>query len=425
MHWLQALTAHYGYQSRTDIRQVGAVQMPPGAHQDSVLALSQPPDLSAAETAMFETLEQCEDSNEPLVALARLLGLTQIELKFVVLALAPELDTVYQHFFAKLQHLDNCCVGTLGIYAGLVGDPVDVRQQLACSGNLVRWRLLEGAYTQSLPAADEPLRLDRHLVDWLAGNSHALEQDLRLRRVLRSTTWPGGSLMTNEGDVQPAMRLLRRLQHSSDSTCWLLFNGDQPATWQATLERAAQALDAPALRVQGHRVAALDVAESGETAARLVRLARLSLRPLLMDTSGVAPSADGDDALRHLLAELVTRRCSAGIISTNLSWCVGLLSGHRVEVVRGSALPHLTRRLSLQSAAERLDIALSDEVLDGLEQQLPLQADGWERALRLTFAQRQSDDTPGQLARRFIAACRDVASESLSGLAMRDRKSVG
>ena len=39
--------------------------------------------------------------------------------------LAPELDTLYQHFMAKLLRQDAWRVGTLGLYAALLGDPVE------------------------------------------------------------------------------------------------------------------------------------------------------------------------------------------------------------------------------------------------------------------------------------------------------------
>lgn len=380
-------------------------------------------DVVAAEVALDDALARADSAVEPLAALAHGLELAPIEFRFVVLALAPELDTLYQHFMAKLLNQDAWRVGTLGLYAALLGDPVTTRRQLAQSGKLMRWRLLENRTGQALPGADEALRLDGAVVDWLLGDPDALENDIRLRRVLRPTAWPGAGLITLDADVRPVASVLQRLRQPANGAGgdphWVLFNGDQSASWHATLERAAQTLEVPLLRVQVRALSALDVAEGGETARRLLRLARLTHRPLLLDATTVTVDSDHDDALRHLLADFARMGCRAGIVCTNLSWCIGLLSGDRIEVVPDSCVPQLARRRSLQAATAQLGLSFTEDLLDSLEQQLPLQADGWERAQRLTRARGQPGDTPAQRTQRFIAACRDVASETISGLAVR------
>ena len=103
-----------------------------------------------------------------------------------------------------------------------------------------------------------------------------------------------------------------------------------------------------------------------------------------------------------------------------MHWCfVGLVGNESVRVAPESCIPQIARRRSLQTATQRLGITLNDELLRTLEQQFPLQADGWERALQLTRARRPPNDSPAQVTPRFITACQDVAAESLSNLAMR------
>jgi SpoVK/Ycf46/Vps4 family AAA+-type ATPase len=428
LNWLDALMHRAGFEPS------GNAAVPngdaPGAHADASHAeplnrrveLPHPPDLAAADAALTDALAQSNIHQEPLAALAHGLALTAIEFRFVILALAPELDTLYQNFMAKLLRQDAWRVGTLGLYAALIGDPVAVRQHLAQSGNIVRWRLLEGRNGAALPGADEALRLDGSLVDWLLGDLHALEQDARLRQVLRPTAWPGASLVA-DADVLPVARLLQRLQQPATvggtGPHWLLFNGDQTATWHALLERAASALGHPPLRIRAHGLVALGTAECNEAVRRLLRMARLTHRPLLLDAAEVPPSADASDALRLVAADFTALGCRAGIICTRLSWCVGLLTGKRIEIVPDSCMPQLARRRSLQAAARELGLTLTDELLESLEQQIPLQADGWERALRLTSARGHVGDTPAQSTQRFIAACRDVASETISDVAVR------
>jgi AAA+ superfamily predicted ATPase len=426
--WVDALMRRAGFTPVGDSTADGVDRATPhrtqpvGAPAASTAEQDQP-DAATADAALTDALAAADAAVEPLAALAGGLGLTPTEFRFVVLALAPELDPSYQHFMAKLLNQDAWRVGTLGLYAALLGEPVKVRQELAQSGNLARWRLLDHRTGQSLPGADDPLRLEGSLVDWLSGDPDALALDIRLRRVLRPMPWPGASLITHEPDVDLVADVLRRLRQPAaagdDDARWLLFNGDQIATWHATLERSAASLKLPLLRVQAHRVAALDVAESTETARRLLRLAKLTRWPVLLDATTVTVSADTEDALRHWFAEILFAGCRAGIVCTNLSWCVGLLCSSRIEIVPDNCLPQLARRSSLQSATQRLGLALDDALLDSLEQQIPLQADGWERALQLTRARSRPDATRAQRTQQFIAACRDVASETISNLAVR------
>lgn len=426
LDWLHALMCRAGFEPIGDNTTDRPPDTPDSDHVEPLtkrIALSNATDVAAADAALSDALTHADTKAEPLAALARRLELTALEFRFVVLALAPELDTLYQHFMAKLLRQDAWRVGTLGLYAALLGDPVKVRQQLAHSGNLMRWRLLENRTGPTLPAADEALRLDGYIVDWLAGDPLALEQDFRVRRVLRPTAWPGASLILHAPDVQPVARLLQRLQQPATpdrrDARWLLFNGDQTATWHATLERAAELLNYPLLRVQASRITGLDAVENIETARRLLRLARLTHRPLLLEATAVTATVENDDALRQFLADFDDMGCRAGIICTNLSWCIGLLSGNSIEIVPDSCLPQLARRSSLQAATQHLGLAIDEELLGSLEQQVPLQADGWDRALRLTQARGQADDTPAVRTQRFIAACRDVASETISDMAVR------
>lgn len=426
--WVRALMCRAGFDPLGNVAKDST--LPPsavGAQRAETPAprmeLPDAADVEAADAALAGALASADVVTEPLAALARGLELTPLEFKFVVLALAPELDTLYQHFMAKLLNQDAWRVGTLGLYAALLGDPVEVRRDLACSGGLVRWRLVECRDAAALPGADELLRLDGTIVDWLLGGADALQHDARLHRVLRPVAWPGGDLVRHDQSVLAVLSLLRSLLQpataGTEEPDWLLFNGDQTATWQATLESAAASLGMSPLRVEAHRFAELDATENVETASRLLRLIRLTRRPLLLDATAMVAAAATDDALRRLLAEVALARCRAGILCTNLSWCVGLLDSGRIMIVPDNPQPQWVRRRSLQEATRRLGLTLTEELLESLEQQVPLQADGWERALRLTQARTRPGDAPAQRTQQFVAACRDVASERISSMAVR------
>lgn len=378
---------------------------------------------AAADEALDEALHRADERSEPLAALARRLALSPLELRLVLLAMAPELDTLYQQCVVQLLGEVGRRVGTLGLYTALIGDPLAVRRELAQTGNLARWGLFERRAGQSWPPADEPLRLDPCVLEWLMGDRHALEQDARLRNVLRLAPWPGTSLIEETDEIREIVAHLRLLERpacpSRNGPRWLLFNGDQTPTWYAMLERAGELIDLLPLRVQAARVAALDVVESGEIARRLTRLARLSRRPLLLDAAQVDATPESDVALRTLFTGISAGNCRAGILCTNVSRFTGLLGTEAIQIVPDNCEPQRARRGSLRIATHRLGIELDNELLGTLEQQFPLQADGWERALQLTRARRTPTDAPTQLTPRFVAACRDVAAETLSGLAMR------
>lgn len=415
--WVQAILRRTGLHLSNEVIPVAAVD---NARDDGVLGNA---GVAAAEARLNDALAQVEANTEPLAALVGRLDLTALEFRLIVLTLAPELDVLYQRCYVNLLGESGRRVGSLALYAALMGDPVEIRLQLTAASNLARWQLIEGGPSHALPAADEPLRLDRCMAEWLLGDGSALERDMRLRRVLRLAPWPGASVIEDFDEIEALARRLQRLDEPAVAArggpFWLLFNGDQTATWQALLEGAASGLGSPPLRVQARGVIALDVTEISDTVRRLARLARLSRRPILLDATTIDASAATDDTLRLLLGELAAAQCRAGIICSNVSRFIGLLGNTSIEVVPSSCVPQHVRRRSLKAATQKLGLAFSDEMLDTLEQQVPLQADGWERAVGLTDASRHLTETHGQLTKRFIASCRDVAAETISDLAMR------
>lgn len=417
--WIQATLRRAGLHLPGESGVIASAAAPPAQGGARVEVVT----IEAAEAALDEAIAHADSKTEPLVVIARRLSLTPIELRLLLLALAPEIDPLYQRCFVTLLGEAGRRVGSLGLYCALIGDPVDVRQQLTVAGNLARWRLIENNPGQALPAADESLHLDRYIVEWLLGHEDALEADTRLRNVLRPQPWAGSRLFDPMPEVERTARYLQLLQQpisrKRTGAHWLLFNGDQASTWHALIERAADLLNHAPLRVRANRIGALDAAETVETARRLTRLARLSRRPILLDASSLDVSSDLDDTLRLLCTEIAAARCRCGIICTNVSRLIGLLGTAAVEVVPESCLPSLARRRCLQSAVRELNVHLTDDVLQTIEQQFPLQADGWERALHLTRARVVSDENPAQLTQRFIAACREVAAETVSNLAAR------
>ena len=178
-------------------------------------------------------------------------------------------------------------VGTLGLCASLIGEPSEIRRQLSHAGNLARWRVFDGR-AGALPAADEPLRVDPALCGWLLGELAALDHDPRVRRLIRLGAWPGADLFPSERDRIRATGLLTKLQSRGDVQ-WLVFGGVDVSAWRALLELGAELCHTLPIRVDAARLAGLDVMEIEESGVRLGRLARLTMRPVVVDASGQDP----------------------------------------------------------------------------------------------------------------------------------------
>ena len=125
------------------------------------------------------------------------------------------------------------------------------RREKSVTGGLLRgrslaqWLAFEG--TAGRPAAaDEPLRLDPFLAQWLLGDPSALANEPRIRRALRLVPWPGaGLLQAGDGWLENC------------ASQWLVLGGGDPAAWRARIEASAHQL----IRVELSRLSGLDLLE--------------------------------------------------------------------------------------------------------------------------------------------------------------------
>lgn len=371
-------------------------------------------DIADAEMAMFTALDEALSSSagpsEPLAIAYEALDLDPLEFRMLVLALAPELDPRHQHWISLLMMDDpGRRVGTLGLYAELLGVPSDVAVEVFRSGRLAMWRLFEGA-NGVLPAADAPLRLDPPLRAWLLGASCDLATgDMALRRVLRNDPWPGATLIDDE---QRAQRMVAGIGAEG----WLILAGDGgPATWRALLE--AGAAGSRPIRADLCAVASLDPADAIETGARLARLARLSSSPPLIDAADVEPGRLQDKALATLLHALGQAGARGAIVTAEPARIVRLLGAQDYRIEK--EVPNPSGRLAaLTRAAERAGARFTAVAIESLANLYPLQVDGIEQAVRLALARLANAGAEAQRA-RFITALKEVSAEGASGLAQR------
>jgi AAA+ superfamily predicted ATPase len=375
-----------------------------------------PADLADAETALLRMLASAHAGNDPLSLLFRRLGLTFLELRVLLLSLASELDPVYQRCVGLLLDDVSRRVGTLGLFMGLLGSAPEVRTELELSANLARWRLLESAGDR-LPSADEPLRLDPAIVGWLLGNHASLALDPRNRRVLRAERWTGVSLLDRHREQTESTQLVRDLK-DEQMPQWVLLDASEPATWRARFELGAQLLEAHPIRVEPYRLTGMESNELRECGLRLGRLACLSGEPVVIDTlaSGGTPLAD--DALRDFLLAIGETGAHAAVLSAEAPRIARLVGSNNCRV-SAAILEEEARVGAVRLAARGADAYLTEADAQVIAAQYPLHVDGLEHAMQLANSRPLGYGTPDPHRARFLAACREVASEGLSRLAER------
>ena len=372
--------------------------------------------LLEADEALDRALAQAGDRDEPLATAVSTMALSGLELRVVLLALAPELDPHYQRCIGVLLDDLGRRVGTLGLCMGLLGEPLQVRFQLEASGHLARWRVFDGA-TGLLPSADEPLRLDPALVGWILGDDDALLRDPRVQRLFRSAPWPGVDLIDTAAVRARAAIVLRQL--ATPGSQWLLLSGDDAAGWQALLELGARTEHSTLLRLEGARVAALDADALEDVGIRIGRATLLGDRSLVVDLRDVEASTDIDDALRRGLASIGRTGCRAGLVSNDAPRLARLLGAMPFDRMAGPPLSTQTQIAAWQEAARGAGVAMSEEQAHHAMRRFALSLAGIDDASRLAAATTGGESTPEERLDRFMSACKQVASEGISRLAER------
>ena len=401
-------TAWFGHTKGTLLHELGM-----RAGRDTRPMLSE---LADAEAALARLLSSPQAGHDRLTLMFQQLGLTFLELRLVLLALATELDAVYQRCVGRLLDDGGRRVGTLGLFAGLLGSPAEVRTELELSANLTHWRLLETA-TDRLPSADEALRLDPGVIGWLLGGHSSLAQDPRTRRLIRSEPWTGVSLLDRTEDQTDARQLVQDVRDETKPP-WTLLDAGEPAMWRALLELGAHALGLDLIRVETIRLAGMDSNELRESGLRLGRLARLTRTPLVIDS--IAPAATGvdDETLRVLLGAIGETQEHAVLLSAEPARIARLVRRDSY-LISPASLNTEARIGAVRLAALGADAYLTEADAEVIAARHPLQIDGFEHAMQLAKTRPLSYGTEDPRRARFLAACKEVAAEGLSRLADR------
>jgi SpoVK/Ycf46/Vps4 family AAA+-type ATPase len=382
----------------------------------SVSTSDRPRDLQEADGALDAALAAADQRVEPLAAAARGFDLQPLAFRMLVLGLAPELDLVLQRCIGFLLDELPRRVGTLGLYSTLLGSTTQIRTELAQNGAFGRWPIFEGTLGQHA-TADEPFRLDPFLAQWLLGERDALQNDPRVRRVLRLLDWSGAGLLSRHEEHARAAALVSKLLDSCPVP-WVVFGATDSALARALLEHGARARHVVPIRVEAVRLAGQDLIDVEECARRLGRMRKLTGHPIVIDLTRW-DGAEADDGMRLFLKTLGDMGGTSALIGCDEARVVRLIGSTPFELIADNALPMDALLAAVRTAAKGADAYLTEDVAETIVRRFPLHLDGLENAMSLARSRPKDYDAGDPEMARFTAACKEVATEGSSHLADR------
>jgi AAA+ superfamily predicted ATPase len=387
-----------------------ALDATPGARGD------RPRDLQEADAALDAALAGADPRVEPLAAATRGFDLGPLEFRMLVLGLAPELDLRFQRCIGFLLDEVPRRVGSFGLYSTLLGSTAQIREALAHTGAFGRWPIFEGAPGQHA-MADEPLRLDPFLAQWLLGEGDALRNDPRVRRLLRLVNWSGAGLLSRYEEHARAAAVVSKLLDPCPAH-WVVFGGTDPTAARALLEHGAEARHVLLIRVESARLGGLDLIDVEECARRLGRMRRLTGHPIVIDLVRW-DGAEADDGMRLFLKTLGDIGGTSALIGCDEARVVRLIGSQPFELIADNALPMDALVAAVRTAAKCADAYLTEDAAEAIARRFPLRLDGLEHAMALARSRPKDYDAGDPELARFTAACKEVAAEGISHLADR------
>lgn len=375
--------------------------------------------LTRAEAALVSCVEAKAPNAEPLALLRRRLGLPHDSLHSIIICLAPELDIDYQLIYGHIHDHMSCRCATPGLIDAL-GVSRLAPLAAASIGPLVHWRLLS-PNSSEWPAADEALRVDPVVVQWLFVGGDALVRDPRVKAVTRSEPWQGRDLLVEATDDADCACLARHISDIGTPPCWLVITGPDIKGWRAVLEAAALRADMDLLRVNLSNFTSLDPTTREDVAIRIARVALLMSICIVIDCECelIDPSA-----LDQLIKVHSEGRGTCVLIAADTSAVSDSLPRGR-WTTRTRSMPGVAARARQFSVVlNALEIADEHEATSGriaerMAAAYPLAVDSLSAAASLAQACTDDDATPQQRLQRLTAACRQVAAPDILRLARR------
>lgn len=353
----------------------------------------------------------------PLVGLSQLLGRDDLAIKLIMIALAPELDIRFQRLFGALhddlgrRHVSTGLACAILAAATAKATPRKIRSQLSALTTVRDFRLIEG-FGDTVPAADEALRIDPHLLDWLiTGETSWLTADPAFDSIRRPTPAVALHLLpaVRREDVVRAENHGVKRQGDPDQFDAILLTGSEPG-W---IEVEAAAIAGSELRI-GPPAEAIARETLDRILREAIRAARLTKARLVVDMTD--PGAHGEPFWRALAPLFPLCAPRPLVICDNPAWLLSLTERERMALV---SIPPVTQPIRI----EAIRAALGGDPAEGLMSELaerfrlPLAALPDVPALATAEAARAHLGQPGEA--EWKAAFRSVAGRRLPHLARR------
>ncbi|BBU33489.1 ATPase AAA (plasmid) [Burkholderia sp. THE68] len=371
-----------------------------------------PSELANADECFIDALARADADTEPFAMLCRRLDLDLPEARLLTLAFAPELDLHCQRCFGFLLDDMSRRAGTIVLLASLLGVPARIRTRLAASHSLTRWRIFESA-CRGVLAADEPVRVDPPLVAWLFGEPDALDDDARVRRVMRVAAWPGAALLDGP-PREYAMSLVARLRDAA-APHWVLLPDASPS-WRALIECGAASAGVRLARVETQRLAGLDLVEVEESALRIARMARLTTRIIAIDVAPGEETPQEEDTLRTLFETLYGAGAAAVIFCPDGVRMARLVADMSHTLIDAEPLQPDDHQRAIAAAARDAGVALDAQEAARFAARYPLDIEGFAEAGRLARVRGRNDGQDDAARERFAAACKMASTRGNSNL---------
>jgi hypothetical protein len=374
----------------------------------------------AAYRRFRERLDDAPPDGTPLVRLAALLGYDDLALKLLLIVLAGELDIRFHRMFGALLADVGPRAPSISLVCAILAaatpgaSPAQIRIQLASLDRLRALGLIDGA-SEAIAAADEPLRVDQRLLDWLLTDDPQRLFGEAERAMLRP--FPGEALallpVARRGTVIAAEARAVASLADTDTVVAVILAGSAPG-WLP--------VEAAALTRDELRFGPVGGGPSGDllrrTLRNLVVAGRLTGRRLIVDLTAADPDCD---AVWTTLEPLLDRATGdrALILSANPARLLALTSNQHM-VVASVAAPRTDDRVgavraALQACAEP-DAALADR----LAEQFPIALDRIPDAVALAASAAAANGRAGvPETADWLAGFRTVAGARLPRLARR------
>jgi ATPase family protein associated with various cellular activities (AAA)/winged helix domain-containing protein len=264
----------------------------------------------AADRSFRELLERLDaaPATVPLVRIADLLGRDDLSFKLFLLALGPELDIRFHRLFGTLQddlgrrQPSASLACTILSAATARATPVEIRAAMAGLDRLRHFRLVEGIGA-TIARAEDPIRVDPYVLDWLlTGDEERLLAAPDVRALLKPRPHAAVRLLPHarRNEVGAAVRRALAGYGGSGQAAAVLLTGSEPGWLEAeagALADIERRIAPPAAEMPADALAA---------ALRHILLAvHLSEARLIVDLTGAAQVDALWTAVEPLLAECV------------------------------------------------------------------------------------------------------------------------